>query len=211
MKKKLLTSEMMELKTNITKEELADYPKEEFSGKIYVIQTESDADKAVAYLKTQPIVGFDTETRPAFVKGKTNQVALMQLSTDTQCFLFRLNVIGIPDSLVEFLKDPSVKKIGLSLKDDFRSLNKKKTVELANFVELQTYVKSFGIEDNSLMKIYAIIFGKRISKAQRLTNWEADLLTERQQKYAALDAWASREIYIKLESMQKDVNDKIEE
>ncbi|HOI27621.1 MAG TPA: 3'-5' exonuclease [Paludibacteraceae bacterium] len=201
----------MELKTNITKEELADYPKEEFSGKIYVIQTESDADKAVAYLKTQPIVGFDTETRPAFVKGKTNQVALMQLSTDTQCFLFRLNVIGIPDSLVEFLKDPSVKKIGLSLKDDFRSLNKKKTVELANFVELQTYVKSFGIEDNSLMKIYAIIFGKRISKAQRLTNWEADLLTERQQKYAALDAWASREIYIKLESMQKDVNDKIEE
>ncbi len=202
---------MMELKTNITKEELADYPKEEFSGKIYVIQTESDADKAVAYLKTQPIVGFDTETRPAFVKGKTNQVALMQLSTDTQCFLFRLNVIGIPDSLVEFLKDPSVKKIGLSLKDDFRSLNKKKTVELANFVELQTYVKSFGIEDNSLMKIYAIIFGKRISKAQRLTNWEADLLTERQQKYAALDAWASREIYIKLESMQKDVNDKIEE
>jgi len=211
MKKKLLTSEMMELKTNITKEELADYPKEEFSGKIYVIQTESDADKAVAYLKTQPIVGFDTETRPAFVKGKTNQVALMQLSTDTQCFLFRLNVIGIPDSLVEFLKDPSVKKIGLSLKDDFRSLNKKKTVELANFVELQTYVKSFGIEDNSLMKIYAIIFGKRISKAQRLTNWEADLLTERQQKYAALDAWASRYIYIKLESMQKDVNDKIEE
>lgn len=202
---------MMELKTNITKEELADYPKEEFSGKIYVIQTESDADKAVAYLKTQPIVGFDTETRPAFVKGKTNQVALMQLSTDTQCFLFRLNVIGIPDSLVEFLKDPSVKKIGLSLKDDFRSLNKKKTVELANFVELQTYVKSFGIEDNSLMKIYAIIFGKRISKAQRLTNWEADLLTERQQKYAALDAWASRYIYIKLESMQKDVNDKIEE
>ncbi|HOU69230.1 MAG TPA: 3'-5' exonuclease [Paludibacteraceae bacterium] len=201
----------MELKTNITKEELADYPKEEFSGKIYVIQTESDADKAVAYLKTQPIVGFDTETRPAFVKGKTNQVALMQLSTDTQCFLFRLNVIGIPDSLVEFLKDPSVKKIGLSLKDDFRSLNKKKTVELANFVELQTYVKSFGIEDNSLMKIYAIIFGKRISKAQRLTNWEADLLTERQQKYAALDAWASRYIYIKLESMQKDVNDKIEE
>lgn len=201
----------MELKTNITKEELADYPKEEFSGKIYVIQTESDADKAVAYLKTQPIVGFDTETRPAFVKGKTNQVALMQLSTDTQCFLFRLNVIGIPDSLVEFLKDPSVKKIGLSLKDDFRSLNKKKTVELANFVELQTYVKSFGIEDNSLMKIYAIIFGKRISKAQRLTNWEADLLTERQQKYAALDAWASRDIYIKLESMQKDVNDKIEE
>jgi len=199
------------LKTNITKEELADYPKEEFSGKIYVIQTESDADKAVAYLKTQPIVGFDTETRPAFVKGKTNQVALMQLSTDTQCFLFRLNVIGIPDSLVEFLKDPSVKKIGLSLKDDFRSLNKKKTVELANFVELQTYVKSFGIEDNSLMKIYAIIFGKRISKAQRLTNWEADLLTERQQKYAALDAWASRYIYIKLESMQKDVNDKIEE
>lgn len=137
------------------------------------------------------------------MKGKSNQVALMQVSTDTQCFLFRLNLIGITKSLADFIKDPSVIKIGLSLKDDFRSLNKKKSIEPVNFIDLQTYVKTFGIEDNSLMKIYAIIFGKRISKAQRLTNWEADLLTERQLKYAALDAWASREIYVRLESMQK--------
>ncbi|MCB9017716.1 MAG: 3'-5' exonuclease [Paludibacteraceae bacterium] len=193
----------MELKTKITKDELADYPMEAFNGKIYVIQTELEAERAVAFLKTQSVVGFDTETRPAFVKGKSNQVALMQVSTDTQCFLFRLNLIGITKSLADFIKDPSVIKIGLSLKDDFRSLNKKKSIEPVNFIDLQTYVKTFGIEDNSLMKIYAIIFGKRISKAQRLTNWEADLLTERQLKYAALDAWASREIYVRLESMQK--------
>lgn len=193
----------MELKTKITKDELADYPMEAFNGKIYVIQTELEAERAVAFLKTQSVVGFDTETRPAFVKGKSNQVALMQVSTDTQCFLFRLNLIGITKSLADFIKDPSVIKIGLSLKDDFRSLNKKKSIEPVNFIDLQTYVKTFGIEDNSLMKIYAIIFGKRISKAQRLTNWEADLLTERQLKYAALDAWASREIYVRLESMQE--------
>ena len=193
----------MELKTKITKDELADYPMEAFNGKIYVIQTELEAERAVAFLKTQSVVGFDTETRPAFVKGKSNQVALMQVSTDTQCFLFRLNLIGITKSLADFIKDPSVIKIGLSLKDDFRSLNKKKSIEPVNFIDLQTYVKTFGIEDNSLMKVYAIIFGKRISKAQRLTNWEADLLTERQLKYAALDAWASREIYVRLESMQK--------
>jgi ribonuclease D len=192
---------MNALRATISKEEIADYPLAEYEGSIYVVQTVDDANKAVNFLKTHTILGFDTETRPSFRKGKTNTIALLQLSTDKDCFLFRLNMIGVPPSLKKLLTTPSVKKIGLSLHDDFRALNKIMPNFIpANFIDLQNYVKGFNIEDKSLMKIYAILFGKRIAKSQRLSNWEADFLTERQKQYAALDAWATREIYMKLEA-----------
>ncbi|MCQ2219120.1 MAG: 3'-5' exonuclease domain-containing protein 2 [Paludibacteraceae bacterium] len=196
----------MDLKNKISKEELSACPAEVYNGRAYVIQTLPDAEKAVNYLRTQSVVGFDTETKPSFVKGRSNQVALMQISTADVCFLFRLNVIGIPPCLLEFLKDKAVMKIGLSLRDDFRALNRRAAIEPGNFLDLQNYVKSFGIEENSLTKIYAIIFGKRISKAQRLSNWEAPLMTERQIAYAALDAWTTREIFIHLNSLQANAD-----
>jgi len=188
-------------KSTISKEEIAGLPLADFDGKIHVVQTLKEVEKAISYLKTHTVIGFDTESRPSFKKGKINEVALMQLSTGTSCFLFRINRVGIPQSLSDLLANPSIKKIGLSIKDDFHVLNKMATIQQANFVDLQNYVKDFQIEENSLAKIYAILFEKRISKSQRLSNWEADFLTERQKKYAALDAWATREIYVKLESL----------
>ena len=185
-------------KSTISKEEVANLPLADFDGAIYVIQTQEEAEKAVAFLKTQPVIGFDTETKPSFKKGVINEVALMQFSTDTSCFLFRINQIGIPQSLSDLLADAVVKKIGLSIKDDFHALNRMKKIQQVNFIDLQNYVKKFQIEENSLTKIYAILFEKKISKSQRLSNWEADFLTEKQKKYAALDAWATREIYVKL-------------
>ena len=185
----------------ISKEEIKELPLADFSGAIYVIQTQEEAEKAVAFLKTHAILGFDTETKPSFKKGIINNVALIQFSTKNSCFLFRINQIGIPQSLSDLFANASVKKIGLSLKDDFHMLNKIKIIQHINFIDLQQYVKSFEIEANSLAKIYAIMFGKRISKSQRLSNWEADFLTDKQKQYAALDAWATREIYMKLESL----------
>lgn len=185
---------------SITKDEIATMPLEEFAGRIIVIQNEKDTEKAVAYLSTFPIVGFDTETRPSFRKGQTHKVALMQISADEECFLFRLNYIGIPPCLQQFLADETVRKIGLSLKDDFGALRKRIEIEPAGFLDLQTYVGQFGIEDASLQKIYAILFGKKISKGQRLTNWEADILSDAQKKYASLDAWACLKIFKILEA-----------
>ncbi|MBP5456205.1 MAG: 3'-5' exonuclease domain-containing protein 2 [Paludibacteraceae bacterium] len=196
----------MDLKANISKEELSACPVETFNGKTYVIQTLFDTEKAVDFLRTQGVVGFDTETKPSFRKGKSNQVALLQISTEDICFLFRLNVIGIPPVLSDFLKDTAVKKIGLSLRDDFRALGKRAPIEPTNFIDLQEYVKTFGIGENSLTKIYAILFGKRISKAQRLSNWESAILTERQVEYAALDAWATRRIFVYLDSMRTQMS-----
>lgn len=182
----------------ISKEALSALAAEEFSGRIVLVQTEATAVKAMRYLMEQPIVGFDTETRPSFRKGEVHKVALIQLSTPDTCFLIRLNRLGIFPLLKEFLESDSVKKIGLSTKDDFAALNRLDAVAPKGFIELQQMVKTRGIGEASLTKIYALLFGKRISKGQRLTNWEAVELTEAQQRYAALDAWACLRIYDRL-------------
>ena len=183
---------------SISKEEISLLEIEEFKGRIIVIDTEKDADKAVTYLSGFEAVGFDTETRPSFKKGTRYKISLMQISTDEACFLFRLNRIGIPQPLEDFLVNDKILKIGLSLRDDFGAMRKRTDIKPANFLDLQSYVGQFGIEDASLQKIYAILFDKKISKGQRLSNWEADVLTEQQKKYAALDAWACLKIYNQL-------------
>ena len=195
---------MKQIRNTITKAEIATMPKVLFEGRIFVVYTEADADKAVEYLKTQQIVGVDTETRPSFKRGTTHKVALLQIATADTCFLFRLNRIGMPASLQDFLMSDTL-KIGLSLKDDFMMLRRRKNMhaEEGNWIELQDYVGRFGIDDRSLQKIYANLFGQKISKSQRLSNWEAETLTESQMKYAATDAWACVEIYKCLEEMER--------
>ena len=148
----------MIVRRTISKEEISQMPKASFPGKIVVVQTEQEAEKAIRFLNEQPIIGLDTETRPSFTKGQSHKVALLQVSTKDICFLFRLNMIGMPDSIISFLENPSVKKIGLSLKDDFMALHKRVDFKQQAYVELQDYVKSFGIQDKSLQKIYAILF-----------------------------------------------------
>ena len=198
---------MKQIRNTITKAEIATMPKVLFEGRIFVIYTEADADKAVEYLQTQQIVGVDTETRPSFKRGTTHKVALLQIATADTCFLFRLNRIGMPASLQDFLMSDTL-KIGLSLKDDFMMLRRRKNMhaEEGNWIELQDYVGRFGIEDRSLQKIYANLFGQKISKNQRLSNWEAETLTESQIKYAATDAWACVEIYKCLAEMERTGN-----
>jgi len=172
-----------------------------FEGGITVVDTPELSRVALRELTRARVVGFDTETRPSFHKGRLHKVALMQLSTDDHCFLFRLNKLGISEGMRRFLEDPEIIKIGLSVHDDFsvmRRLNE--DLDPQGFVDLQDYVKYFHIHDISLQKIYAIIFGGKISKNQRLTNWEAETLTPQQQVYAATDAWACLEIYRYLRS-----------
>ncbi|OUO77648.1 3'-5' exonuclease [Bacteroides sp. An269] len=202
---------MIILQNKISKQEVSEMPKVSFSGRIFVIYTETEARKAIDYLNTHSVVGVDTETRPSFRKGMTHKVALLQIATYDTCFLFRLNHLGLPDFLEEFLQN-DVLKVGLSLRDDFAVLRKRNGGDLrdGNWIELQDYVPHFGIEEKSLQKIYALLFGKKISKAQRLSNWEAEVLTEAQQLYAATDAWACVEIYSYLEDLRIHGNYRIE-
>lgn len=185
---------------SISKADLAKLPAADYFGDIHVIDTIEKIEDAVAKLRDSDLIGFDTETRPSFKKGQSYQVALLQLSTRTECFLFRLNKIGLPQSVKDILEDESLTKIGVSLHDDFHNLNKIYSLTPGGFIDLQPYVKQFGILDNSLSRIYGILFGHRISKGQRLTNWEADHLTHAQQGYAAFDALSCIQIYEYLEN-----------
>lgn len=184
-----------QLSISIPKDELGALPAAEFSGRIFLIETAADARAALRYLSRCTMVGFDTETRPSFRKGCSHKVSLIQISTEDTCFLFRINKTGFLQPLRDLLESESVIKIGLSTKDDIHGLNKIERFEPKNFIELQHYVHKFGITDASLTKIYGIVFGQRISKGQRLSNWEAGELTSAQQHYAALDAWACLKLY----------------
>ena len=173
-----------------------------FPGRIHTIYAASQVAGAVKALRSASIVGFDTETRPSFKRGERHKVALLQLSTASDAFLFRLNYLGIPTPLKEFLEDKDIIKVGLSTTDDFHQLTSMCDIHPAGFIELQQMVKQFGITDMSLQKIYAIIFEQKISKGQQLSNWESPQLSEAQKRYAAIDAWACLCIYHHLQDGQ---------
>ena len=177
---------------------IAALPVAEFRGRIITILTPGETDKAVRYLLTQPVLGMDTETRPSFKRGSQHRVALLQVSTYDTCFLFRLNHTGLTHSLVELLEDTTVPKIGLSWHDDVNSLHRLGPFTPGWFIDIQHHVSELGIEDMSLQKLYANLFGQKISKRQQLSNWEADILSDRQKAYAATDAWACIMLYEEL-------------
>ena len=179
----------------VDKAMLSALKKVEFYGRIIVVNTPSGAQKAVDYLLSQPVLGFDTETRPAFEKGKHYYCALLQVATPTECFLFRLNRIGMCPAVVRLLSDKTVTKVGLAWNNDMLSLRELGKIEAGHFIDLQKLVRELGIEDQSLVKIYANLFGERISKTERLSNWERTELKESQKVYAAIDAWACVRIY----------------
>lgn len=180
------------------KNAIAALPRVVFEGRIVVIFTEKEAAKAVDYLLSQPLLGVDTETRPTFRKGPMHQVALLQVSTHDVCFLFRLNRLGLSPSVKRLLEDKKVAKIGLSLTDDMHQLRRLGDFEPGRFVDLQNHVREIGVEDMSLQKLYANFFGQKISKRQQLSNWEAEILDDKQQLYAATDAWACVMLYEEL-------------
>ena len=179
------------------KEYIVHLPRYVFEGRIEVVKSERETLRAVEYLRRCRLLGIDTETKPSFKRGVQHQVALLQIATeDNLCFLFRLNYIGFPSLLKSILEDPAIHKVGLSLHDDFRMLSQR-TEEFhpAGFTDIQHIAVGMGIEDLSLQKLYANIFGLRISKNAQLSNWEAEVLDEKQRLYAATDADACIHLY----------------
>jgi ribonuclease D len=193
-----LAGGMPQYQPKITKEEIAQLPAVAFGGEIVVVDSEEGLAEACNYLLGQPILGFDTESRPAFQKGVVNRIALLQLSTADKCYLFRLNKLRLDKAILKILENRNITKIGLSVAGDIRELSTLRPFRPKGFVDLQALVGGYGIEELSLLKIAAIVLGGRISKAQRLSNWEAVQLTDAQQVYAATDAWICTEIYNRL-------------
>lgn len=215
---------MTQFPPSIDKQLIPDLPQAVFDGPVYTYDANKVPKDVIEYIRSRKLIGFDTETRPSFEKGVHYSLALIQIACDRECYLIRLTGKPFPMFIHELFCDPEVCKIGLSCHDDLlrmhavmtpkpkrtlrtlfksrKKLPKPEPIEFhpQNVIELQTYVKAFGIEDMSLQKIYAIVFGKRISKAQQLSNWEATELSPAQKQYAALDAWAVKEIYLRLKA-----------
>ncbi len=196
----------MPFKTNITDEEINELPLFSYTGDVVVVDNKETFNKIKPELFLDKIWGFDTETKPCFKKGLSNitPVSLLQLSSAEKTYLFRLNKFKLQKEVIRLLSSTQYTKIGVSIRDDLKSLQKLHNFVPGGFVELQEYVKNFEITDMSLKKLAAIVLGIRISKAQQLSNWDADSLTEKQISYAATDSWISREIFIKLKSTKND-------
>ncbi len=182
----------------ISNEQTALLPAVEFRGEIRIVEHERDIAAACKTLAEQPVIGFDTETRPSFRPGGTTRVSLLQLSTPTVCYLFRLNRIPLAKPILQLLENKQVLKIGADVAGDLRSLRQIRHFRDGGFVDLQGIAPEWGIGEKSLRKLSAIVLGKRVSKAQRLSNWEAATLTDKQQLYAATDAWVCTRIYEQL-------------
>ncbi|MBM6992777.1 MAG: 3'-5' exonuclease domain-containing protein 2 [Prevotella sp.] len=185
------------------KKEITALPHVVFDGRIISIISPKETDKAVDYLLSCDILGVDTETKPAFHRGEQHQVCLLQVSNRDTCFLFRLNHTGMTPAIKRLLEDTKVKKIGLSWHDDLRALQAREPFTPGLFIDLQDMVAELGVKDLSLQKLYANFFQQKISKRQRLSNWEAPVLTDKQKQYAAIDAWSCINLYEEMTRLKK--------
>lgn len=194
---------MRMFKPKITKEEVNLLPVVTFQGAITIVDNDEKVHLAISELRQHDIIGIDTETKPSFTKGLHHKIALVQLCVPDHCFLFRLNKITFPGELADILSDNKVMKVGLALRDDFAGLNRHHRFTPRNVVDLQSIAGNYGILELGLQKMFAVVFDQKVSKSQRLTNWENHELTEQQKLYASTDAWAVLKIYLKLQNSKR--------
>lgn len=188
--------------THISKTAIQELPLTHFEGEVIIVDHPNKVSESVEYLRQHTILGVDTEARPSFKRGVHYPTALVQVATLERCYLFRLTHVGLPKELADILANPDICKVGLAFKDDLNGLRRRRDFKPSNCIDLQSIVCKYGIMDLGLQKIFAIIFGKKISKAQQLTNWENSHLTPDQARYASTDAWATLSIYMALQKVK---------
>ncbi len=193
-----MTTKPFNSKTSISSEEINELPLRAFEGKVLVISEADQLDDAFEEINTHHHVGFDTETKPVFVKGHRNKVAILQIALPAKVFLIRLLATGLSREVEHFLQNDRIQKAGVAIRDDIKALQHLKRFQAGGFVELAQLAKEAGLEVESVKKLTALLLGFRISKSAQTSNWEAEQLHERQISYAATDAWVCLKIYEKL-------------
>lgn len=189
---------ILSVNNSISHEEIQTLPLYAYAGKVSVVAEAEKLTKVLKDVSKAGPLGFDTETRPAFVKGQRYKVALMQLASESKVWLIRLQQTGFTPQLLDFLQDETIPKVGVGLRDDMMALQRLKTFMPGGFIELTNLTKQAGIEVESVKKLAGLLLGYRISKSAQTSNWEAPTLTEKQIEYAATDAWVCLQMYKKL-------------
>lgn len=187
--------------SNITKEDINLLPLDKYEGSVLMIDQEEQLKMAFDRINQAEYVGFDTETKPVFVKGETNEVSLLQIALKDVVFLIRIHLTGLKPAIIDFFENDKIMKLGVGLRDDLIFLRRIHEFEPRGFIELNEMVNTLNIEANGLRKLTAIILGFRISKNAQVSNWESPQLNEKQVIYAATDAWVCLEMYKKLEGL----------
>lgn len=185
-------------KTTITNEEINALPLGAFQGKVFLIDQAEDLQEIFSEICKHEVVGFDTETKPVFVRGHQNKVALMQVALPDKVFLIRINKTGIQPAITDFLENEKVSKAGVALRDDIKALQRLKKFAPHGVVELAELARKAGLMEEGVKKLTGLLLGFRVSKTAQTSNWEAPSLNEKQISYAATDAWVCLEIYKKL-------------
>jgi len=193
-----MTKKLHSGQTSISNEEINELPLGAFSGTVIVITDTDSLETAFHEISKHDYVGFDTETKPVFVRGHFNKVAILQLALPDKVFIVRLNATGLTPEIIQFLQDEKIKKAGVAIRDDIKALQHLHPFQPGGFIELAGLAKEAGLEVESVKKLTALLLGFRISKSAQTSNWEAEQLHEKQISYAATDAWVCLEIYKKL-------------
>ncbi len=188
----------------ISREDLNKLPIRSYEGPIRLINEREQLPACIKQLGRQRIIGFDTETRPAFTRGVTYPPALMQLATPDEVFVFQFRALGGLGPLREILEDANIIKAGVALSDDIKQLNECWPFKPRHFVEIGTMAKELGFKQTGLRSLAGIMLGFRISKREQRSNWARANLTRSQLVYAATDAWVSRELYLHIMSQWGD-------
>lgn len=193
-----MTTKPFSGKTSISYEEINQLPLRAFEGKVVVISDAKKLHTAFDEINTHHQIGFDTETKPVFVKGHRNKVSILQVALPDKAFIIRLLATELTSEIVRFLQNDRIHKAGVAIRDDIKALQHLKKFEPAGFIELAQLAKDSGLEVESVKKLTALLLGFRISKSAQTSNWEVEELNEKQISYAATDAWVCLEIYKRL-------------
>lgn len=192
----------MPLRERISSDEVNALPMQAYEGEIILIDANEEVEAAVAEIEQHSVVGFDTESRPAFKKGESHPVSLLQFATPNKVYLFRVNLIGMPERVSDLLSNSKLIKLGIALHDDIKDLRKLGVANPNGFQDIHSFIKDKGVINTGLRKLAGMILGFRISKSQQTSNWENEILNERQQVYAATDAWVCLKIYERLRDLK---------
>lgn len=189
-------------KNKLSKTEINSLPLRYYNGAIRIIQTAEQAKDACTILIKEKLLGFDTETRPAFKKGQSYLPSLLQLAGTKVVYLFQLSQCGLTDSIIILLSNVNIIKSGVAINQDLTELQQILNFEPAGFVDLGDIARSKGLPHHGLRGLAAYLLKFRISKSGRTSNWSANQLTKKQIKYAATDAWVGRELYLKYKQIK---------
>ncbi|ADU61931.1 MAG: 3'-5' exonuclease domain-containing protein 2 [Pseudodesulfovibrio sp.] len=182
-----------------TKEEINAMPLCHYEGPVAVVRTEKQRTQALREMEGETLLGFDTETRPVFKKGKRpGPPSLIQLATASCVYVFQINLLPLCNGLCDLLADKEVIKTGVAVRDDILGLQKMAGFTPQQFIDLSDITAAARMQTHGLRNMAANLLGFRISKSAQCSNWAKEHLTPQQITYAATDAWISRELYLAL-------------